>query len=149
MHHSVHVTQVLHQAIITLDAVLLNSCGFGDPYRVRSIVDVLRGACRPAATKVRVGVRSAPSCVMSALLHQNRAEIPPIVVSIKQCVCVRVSASVWVWLWLLGGCGCGCGAGVGVGVWVCQCVSVCVSAGGCGRVSRLVWVGWWVEVWDS
>ena len=37
-----HVTQV-HQAI-TSDAVLMNSCGFGDPYRVRSIVDVLRGA---------------------------------------------------------------------------------------------------------
>ena len=36
------MTQV-HQAI-TSDAVLMNSCGFVDPYRVRSIVDVLRGA---------------------------------------------------------------------------------------------------------
>ena len=37
------MTQV-HQAIITSEAVLMNSGGFGDPYRVRSIVDVLRGA---------------------------------------------------------------------------------------------------------
>ena len=39
--------------------------------------------CRPAATKVGVGVRSAPSCVMCALLHQNISEILPIVVSIS------------------------------------------------------------------
>ena len=99
-----HVTQV-HQAI-TSDAVLMNSCGVVDPYRA--------AWCRPAATKVRVGVRSAPSCVMRALLHQKQSRNST---HCGFCVCVRLRVR------------------VRVGV----CVRVCVCAGVCVCVCVCVW----------
>ena len=77
---------------------------------------------------MRVGVRSALSCVMRALLHQNRADILPLRFQ-SVCECVGVCESVGAW----------------VRAWVRGCVFVWVwgvgGSGGEGWVWGCGWVG--------
>ena len=98
------MTQV-HQAIITSDAVLMNGCGFSDPYRVRSIVDVLRGGSASVPLRLVLCVRC---------YTKTEPRFYPLWLNQSVCVCVCWEVRLVFCRWPHGFASC---AGVGVSGW--------------------------------